>query len=389
MSTATPFATVRQQVEAHGLTLVRAHPRADRLHLDLTDAHGHRVVGQWFHDGGTAQEVARSTGAGAHGHVRLLDERLVLQTGGADRRLQGLAPLVAAGAEIVVHRPERRAVVRSTTGDGGGPVEQPAATAAAGSVTYTKVVRPRRTADLARRMTRAAAVPGVRAPHVIRVEEESGTIRMSTLPGTPLHEMLTTGVPTPAAREVGVAVRTLHRAGEVPGVPGHDLGAEVDVTRALLAMARLHGALGARLVAALERDAARAAAQVVAAGPVGARALLHRDLHDKQLLVAGHGEGTSVGMLDVDTLGTGDPALDLGNLLAHLDLRVRQGWVSVEVAAGVEDALLDGYGPDARTRAAAAGYRALTRARLRALYAFRPGDRRGETAPLVSRGSGR
>lgn len=40
----------------------------------------------------------------------------------------------------------------------------------------------------------------------------------------------------------------------------------------------------------------------------------HRDLHEKQILTA---EG-KVGLLDFDTLSLADPALDVGNLLAHL-----------------------------------------------------------------------
>src|SRR5690606_13878369 len=40
----------------------------------------------------------------------------------------------------------------------------------------------------------------------------------------------------------------------------------------------------------------------------------HRDLHERQILVAGH----IAGFLDFDTLSLADPALDPGNLLAHL-----------------------------------------------------------------------
>ena len=120
-----------------------------------------------------------------------------------------------------------------------------------------------------------------------------------------------------------------------------------------------------------------AAATIAALARPAAPSLLHRDLHDKQLLV----DGASIGMLDVDTLGLGDPALDLGNLLAHLDLRVRQGWTQRETAAAVEQGVLDGYVPDDRTRAATAGYRALAAARLEALYAFRPGDLTGGGQP--------
>ena len=351
------FATARQEVEAHGMSLVRAHPRRDRLHLDLADADGDRVVGQWIGEAQTAETVAAATDSVASGRVRLLGNHLVVQAGGADRRLRSLAPLVAAGADLVVHRPERRAVVRTGEGE---------------SRTFTKVVRPSRTADLAQRMTRAAAVPGLLAPRVVATDESAGTIEMSTLPGRTLHDLLTDGMPAGTAEAIGAAVRTLHTAPDVDGVGGHDLGAEVDVTRALLDLARLHHALEPRTLDALDRDAARAASVVIGAGPVGGRSLLHRDLHDKQLLV----DDGRVGMLDVDTIVLGDAALDLGNLLAHLDLRVRQGWTLPSTAAEVEDGVLEGYAPDARTRAAASGYRALTRARLRALYAFRPGDMR-------------
>lgn len=373
MTPVIPFPTLVARVAEHGLTLVRAHPRPDRLHLDLTDEDGHRVIGQWLADG--AQQVAEATEAVAPGRVRLLGRHLVLQAKGADRRLPALAALVADGAELVVHRPERRAVVRtgatlSPRGGGERAGESPASSRPPEAVpVYTKVVRPRRTADLVRRMEQAAAVPGLDVPHVVAADEGAGTVRMSTLPGRTLHDLLAEGV-TDAAGRVGAVVRTLHSSRAVDGLPGHDLAAEVAVTGGLIELARTHHALRPRVLEALGQDVARAATAVALAGPPARRSMLHRDLHDKQLLVDGDG----VGMLDVDTLGLGDPALDLGNLLAHLDLRVQQGWATQHTADMVEDGVLAGYRPDARTRAAAAGYRALTRARLRALYAFRPGD---------------
>lgn len=354
MALTTRFGAALTRIEQHGLTLVRAHPRRDRLHLDLCDTEGRRVIGQWLLDAETAATIAAVTAAVAPGRVRLLSHHLVLQDEGADRRLKALASLVADGADLVVHRPERRAVVR--TGDGN-------------DLTFTKVVRPSRTADLARRMERAAAVPGLRAPRVAAVDEGTGTITMSTLPGRTLHDLLAEKVPAGAACQVGAAVRTLH-SGDVEGLPAHDLAAEVDTTLSLCRLARTHHALEPGILDALDRDIVRAASLIVGAGPTEAPWLLHRDLHDKQLLID---EG-EVGMLDVDTLGVGDAALDLGNLLAHLDLRVRQGWTTSQTALAVEDELIAGYRPDARTLIATTGYRALTTVRLRALYAFRPGD---------------
>ncbi|MDN5716416.1 MAG: aminoglycoside phosphotransferase family protein [Janibacter sp.] len=356
----TPFGRVVSEVGHRGLTLVRAHPRADRLHLDLRDEVGHRVIGQWIADAGEAERIMTATQRVAPGQVERLGGHLVLQHGGADRRLTALAPLVAAGAELVVHRPERRAVVRATDGDQ--------------QTVWTKVVRSRRAADLVRRMRAAAAVPGLTAPDVTAWDEQTGTIALSTLPGTPLHDLLTGDLTDDVAAGVGRAVATLHGATgpALDGATTHRPSAEVEVeaTLDLLDLARRHRALTPREANAIERDIAQAATRIMTVGPPPTPALTHRDLHDKQLLV----DGDRVGMLDVDMLAPGDPALDLGNLLAHLDLRVAQGWTTEATARRVADGVLEAHAPDGRTATAAQAYRSLTHARLRALYAFRPGD---------------
>ncbi|MEZ5912478.1 MAG: phosphotransferase [Paracoccaceae bacterium] len=46
------------------------------------------------------------------------------------------------------------------------------------------------------------------------------------------------------------------------------------------------------------------------------RLFAHRDLHEKQIVLT----GGLAGILDFDTLSLGDPALDIGNLQAHLFL---------------------------------------------------------------------
>ena len=67
--------------------------------------------------------------------------------------------------------------------------------------------------------------------------------------------------------------------------------------------------------------------------------VLHRDLHDKQLLLPEPGSGqTRIGLIDVDTLAVGERALDIANLLAHLDLRRRQGLLAPARAARAADA---------------------------------------------------
>lgn len=45
--------------------------------------------------------------------------------------------------------------------------------------------------------------------------------------------------------------------------------------------------------------------------------LVHCDFYDKQIIV----NGNAISFLDFDSLAIGDPAIDIGNFLAHLTLR--------------------------------------------------------------------
>lgn len=96
--------------------------------------------------------------------------------------------------------------------------------------------------------------------------------------------------------------------------------------------------------------------------------LLHRDLHDKQLLW----DGTTVSILDLDTAAYGEAALDVGNLLAHVELRGYQGVYSHETQALIikELALLAHRLKISRSRLRA--YTQSARLRLCCVYAFRP-----------------
>ncbi|MDP9398929.1 MAG: phosphotransferase, partial [Actinomycetota bacterium] len=108
-------------------------------------------------------------------------------------------------------------------------------------------------------------------------------------------------------------------------------------------------------------------------GPPARPTLLHRDLHDKQVLVgAGASGAPSLGILDADLAAIGEPALDLANLLVHLDLRAAQGTVPVATAQACVEAVLAGYDPDDEVRRRLPAYALATRLRLLGVYAFRP-----------------
>lgn len=341
-----------------GLDLRQANPR-DPHHLLLTLARpdGSTVAGQWFADPSRAARVAAATAtaAGDRWAVHRPLPTVLTQQQGADRRLPGLRPLLRGPDRVLVsHRPERRAVVRS-----GEP----------GQDRWTKVVRPDRAADLAARLALAHDA-GVPCPGVVELDERSGTVTTEALPGRSLHESWQEGRlgvdPRAAGELAGRCLRRLHDL-DPGGLPRHDAADELATTRRWLDLAQAFGVLG---LPPLLADALldRAASLLAGSGP-GEAATVHRDLHDKQLVLA----GDRIGLLDLDTLAGGDAAVDVANFLVHLELRVHQGLADERDAVRLADGFLTGHSPSPATQQAVAGYALTTRLRLCAVYAFRPG----------------
>lgn len=333
------LAEVASVAAEQGLVLSRAWPRsADHLLLDLAAPSGASVAGQWFADPEQAARVAARTGAPAS-----RSGGVVLQPDGADRRLPALAGLLSGtGARLVAHRPERRAVVCRADG------------------AYAKVVRPERAAQVAR-AARAAAVPGLHVPQVVDVDEARGVVTTAVLPGVTLHRLLVEGAPgaVAAARAVGAALAVLHASPLAPGAVVHDAAAELGVVRRWERLAAAHGLAAGPALPDLRL------ADPTAAGPF---VPVHRDLHDKQALV----DGDRVGLLDFDLAAAGEAALDLANLLVHLELRGLQGTGSPALVQAAADAVLEGYAPSGAVLARVAAYDLATRRRLVAVYGFRP-----------------
>jgi aminoglycoside phosphotransferase (APT) family kinase protein len=282
---------------------------------------------------------------------------ITLQALGGDPRLPGLARTLSAhpGARIVSLRPGKRAVVRID--EGGRPAR------------FVKIVRPGRAARLLDAIDRAHAFDGpFRTPQVLAADED--TVTFAALAGTTLHEPLSLrdGTWRRAWQEVLEAwADSCTRAGAAPpDVPVHGPEAEAEVLRQWRDRAADVDPGGAE---GRER-AVEAALRSLAAVPAPTRpALLHRDLHDKQIL---HLPGERPGLLDVDTACWGDPALDLGNLRAHARWRELQGLWSAGHAAELralidETARSSGISPEAL-----AAYECSTLARLTCVYALRP-----------------
>lgn len=342
-----------QEPAAKGWRLRRAWPRnADHLLLDLLDPDGRPVAGQWLADPDRAAHVAaRTPGADVRGAV-------VLQPHGADRRLGPLAGLVRREEfELVGHRPEKRAVL-------------------AGQDRFVKVLRPERLPAAASR-ARAVAGMDIGAPEVLDVDPVRGLLVTRALPGRSLTDLLPTAQAEHACHLAGTALARLHALPVPDHEQGTGAGQELTVhgpAQELAVVERWHrqvaqhvpgwqteGLLSGPLSGPLSVP------QLPSLPPPSQRTLLHRDLHDGQLLV----DGDRIGMIDCDLLAVGDPALDLANLLVHLELRGEQGLIRPGSVPGLRAALLDGYRPDAHVRAHLPAYAEVARMRLRAVYALR------------------
>jgi hypothetical protein len=335
-----------------------------RLTLELVGPDG-LCAGQWHAEPtDTLRAAAHLADEFGSRSVRVLaGGHLLVQYAGADRRLPLLHGLVAQpGAELVAHRPDRRAVVRIDP------------------ERYVKVVRPGRTGDIVRPLTQGHP-DGIRVPEVLDADDDTGLVTLSAVPGRTLHDLL--GDRDEDDRElglqvkrVGAATRAWHDQGAHAPLVVHDGAAETAGAYRWLEAAGNFGLLDpahwrGRLAVAASRLAGSPAELVV----------LHRDLHDKQLLLDGSGP---VGLLDLDLAACGDPAVDLANLLVHLELRALQGHCTEGRARVCAAGLLEGYSPGPALLARLAPYATATRLRLAGLYCFRPA-RPGLVEELVRR----
>lgn len=348
--------------EGEALRLRRAWPRtADHVLLEYAgeEAPERRVVGQWLADGDRLHAVgeAMRTAAGPDAAVLHAAPGVVLHRGGVDRRLPPLRRLLDdPAAALVVHRPERRAVVR---------IDPPAT---GGTRRWVKLVRPDHVAGLLERTAWLDPL-GSAVPRLLDVRAREGMTVWADLPGVPLTELLDGPRSGDAMARTGALLRRLHDIAPPPGAAAHDAAAEVRVLQRWMDhltafFPALHRRVGPFLprIAALLEDTAGAPLR---------RATIHRDLHDGQVLVA----PTGVGLLDPDTVAEGEPELDLGNLRAHLLLHTIGDPGGALAADGALSAALDAYGRDGLDPRRLHAYTAAALLRLVAVHAFRPATR--------------
>lgn len=269
-----------------------------------------------------------------------LDGRVELAPFGTDSKLPALRTHLEG--RLVVHRLGRRAVVLA-------------------SERAIKLVRPGRAAAVAQASARIADLSegtGLSAATVLAATDSR--VDFALLPGQTLHRLASTGL-SGWKRFVESWPRLVTRRPVLPAHTGID---EARVLWQWYDRAWEHRALPQLEVL---RPLVEEACLDLAADS-GPEVMVHRDLHDKQLLW----DGAQLGLLDLDTAARGEAALDLGNLWVHVELRGVQGSWPAPFRRQVID-LLRGLTDDLPTTPARlrAYYRA-ARLRLAFVYAFRP-----------------
>lgn len=298
----------------------------------------------------------------------LLDDAVAAWRLKDDPVLEGVADLLdpdRLGSEhgsgsrgrLLGYKPLRRAVIRLE--DSAGQAHR-----------FVKHVRPGRAREIADRQaileTWARASSGFSLPELLAVHHGPDSLTWAAAPGVTVERALRdTRGRAAAAAALGRCLASLHRhPARLPLTRSR--AAELETTAAWTT-------LGAPLVLDSGLGSTLGELEAVAAHLTHGRPVLsHCDLHDGQFLLGE--EGTY--LLDFDTLALAEPELDLGNLLAHLDLL---GFAHTELEdLGLEEILVEAYvrerGP-LPDRQRLAWYRALSALRLACVHALRPETR--------------
>jgi Ser/Thr protein kinase RdoA (MazF antagonist) len=142
-------------------------------------------------------------------------------------------------------------------------------------------------------------------PEVLLVDAGARLLVLTEVPGEPLETALFRGDAATCER-VGAALGGWHltwRSSRPSGLRPHTVERELEILAERVAGAP----------APLRKSVARAAAEL--GGAWRPETVIHRDLYEAQVMV-----GKRIGLIDLDDCALGPPEVDVGNLLAHIEL---------------------------------------------------------------------
>ncbi len=238
-----------------------------------------------------------------------------------------------------------------------------------------KLVRPEKAAGLFDQLQAlekngfgAASNDNIRVPHPVAVTPE-GVLWLETVFDLSLHDLVGTEPYVSACRTAGVALQKLHIV-DLKNLPAFMMEEALTQLKALVFET-------AQIYPVLRETIENVWRQLESGVPVLKEqefGPVHRDFYDKQLLVGPN----RITLLDTDMLSFGDPALDVGNFLAHLILRGKQHSLPEKTVGQAKKSFLEAYnsnkdsvlGKDFEKRII--WWEAATLLRLACLYSLRP-----------------
>ncbi|MDO5098327.1 MAG: phosphotransferase [Corynebacterium sp.] len=210
-------------------------------------------------------------------------------------------------------------------------------------------------------LSAVAKAAGLGAAEIVAQTES--TVEYSLLSGKTLLELGDDSLP--GWRKFAELWPSFARTPHVP-LPSHGAAEERATLQHWLRQVESYQALTESVFDGLRGSVEKLATELLRTPDVSM--LLHRDLHDKQLLW----DGATISVLDLDTAAYGEAALDVGNLLAHVELRGYQGVYSSDTQSRITEELFSLAHnlniSDSRLRV----YTQSARLRLCCVYAFRP-----------------
>jgi Ser/Thr protein kinase RdoA (MazF antagonist) len=227
--------------------------------------------------------------------------------------------------DVVQYVPERSLTVRALDDRGAtlayGKAYGPAAARAS--------VTARRHRQVAREVRRSRDL--VSAPDSLAWSDERGLLLMQAMPGLPWSVLAGDRLGR-AMGNLGVAIALLHGSAPAPGLStfGRLRPDRIEHCAQILARARPDVAAQAGFLAERLRAATPEPAPDV---------VLHGDCHPGNALV----DGDAVALVDLDQMGLGPAAADLGSLIARLRYAVAVGDLGAVEATDLEARFLTGY----------------------------------------------
>jgi Ser/Thr protein kinase RdoA (MazF antagonist) len=189
-----------------------------------------------------------------------------------------------------------------------------------------KLYASERAATVAARVGALGAGPAEpMVPRILLCDPARRMVALSYVPGTPLRQAVLTNDGEACAR-AGLALGAWHAfwRGKAPrSMTRHTSDREIEIIDERADALPTVTAERVRVLARRLRPA------------WSCPTVVHRDLYEDQVVI-----GDRVGLIDLDDAALGPPELDIGNLLAHIELRVLRAGGGL---AGIAEPLLEGY----------------------------------------------